>query len=258
MNYLSQLLDGRDLAGNPTVLDREVLLRDTLLTFIVDANPEGRSRAPEDWWDGSKYTHEEFLKFAFGMDEQGERFKRVDRWRTTEDHPQRVGIAYERVDETTYVEPNRDWGSSLFRLLFTLTERRRYDLLLDLHQTEFIGRPANATILLSVLWDDLPESVRAVTRATADAITAAWRRMPGVDPEEPHVVGYTGPQKTYLAQCWADINQSIPHLVVEVQNNTPRTPPELQRALSETAIRVGIETLQRQVVEGTHGAQETH
>ena len=74
-----------------------------------------------------------------------------------------------------------------------------------------------------------------------------------MDPEEPHVSGYTGPQKMYLAQCWADINQSIPHLVVEVQNNTPRTPPELQRALSETAIRVGIEELLRQAVEGTQG-----
>src|SRR5438309_1770552 len=46
LNYLSRLLDGHDLDGAPAQLDRERILRQTRLTFIADANPEGRSRAP--------------------------------------------------------------------------------------------------------------------------------------------------------------------------------------------------------------------
>jgi hypothetical protein len=244
MNVLSQLLDGCELDGMPTTLDRETILRETLLTFIPDANPEGRSRSPEDWWDGSKYTNEEFLKFAFGVDTStGERFKRVDRWRTTEENVSLVGIAYERIDETTYVEPNRDWGSSFFRLIHLLTARHRYDQFLDLHQTEFERSPHNCVILLPVLWEELPAVIRATSQTWADEITEAWRQMENAAPQPPRVLGYTGQQRAYLEQRWGALYRTYPHLTVEVQNNNPRTPADLQRRLSETAIRVSIERL---------------
>lgn len=244
LNYMRQLLLGSTLTGTPTTLDRERILRETLITFIPDGNPEGRSRAPERWWDGSKYDNSEFLKFAFGIDADGEtRFKRVDRWHTTEESPVRVGLAYERIDETTYVEPNRDWDSSLFRLLFRLTERHAYDLLIDLHQTEFIGQPYNATILLPVLYDELPANVRARVDSTADAINEAWSRLPGVLPRPPHLLEYTGQQRTYFVERWGRFDRAIAHMIIEVQNNTPKTPARLQWALSETAIRAGVDRL---------------
>jgi hypothetical protein len=241
MNFLSQLLDGCALDGTRTRLDRERILREALLTFLPDANPEGRSRAPEEWWDGSQYADEEFLKFAFGVDSQtGARFKRVDRWRTTEDQPARVGIAYERIDETTYVEPNRDWDSSFFRLVHRLTERHRYDRIMELHQTEFERTSNNCVVLLPVTWEALPEPVRVHSRAVADRITEAWRQVENAHPQEPRVLGYTGQQRAYFEQRWAEIDRSCAHLIVEVQNNNPRTPADLQRQLSETAIRVSV------------------
>src|SRR5438874_274242 len=115
MEFLSQLLEGHRLDGSPTDLDREAILRETTLTFIPDANPDGRARSPEPWWDGSRYSNEEFLKVAFGIDGRtGERYKRVDRWSLAEETPERIGIVYEPIDATTFVEPNRDWGSSFF------------------------------------------------------------------------------------------------------------------------------------------------
>jgi hypothetical protein len=244
MNFLSQLLEGRELDGTPTTLDREAILRETILTFIPDGNPEGRSRAPLDWWDGTQVTNEEFLKIAFGSDaETGARFRRVDRWRTTEFTPARIGIAYERIDAVTYVEPNRDWGSSYFRLFHALRERYRYDQILELHQTEFEDSPNNAVTLLPVLWDELPEAIRRTAGAWAEAITAAWRGMESAAPQAPYPLGYTGPQRAYFVARWGDVYRSVPTINVEVQNNNQRTPPDLQRRIAETAIRVSVERL---------------
>lgn len=244
MNVLSQLLEGCELDGSETSLDREAILRRTLLTFIPDANPEGRSRAPEDWWDGLRHTNEAFLKVAFGIDaETGERFKRVDRWRTTEDRPSLVGIAYERIDEVTYVEPNRDWDSSFFRLIHRLTERQKYDQVLDLHQTEFERSPHNCMVLLPITWDTLPDTIRGYSQAWAEEITDAWREMEDADPRVPIALGYTGQQRAYFEARWGAMYRACPHLTVEIQNNSPRTPPDLQRRLSEAAIWVSVERL---------------
>ncbi|MDQ3814495.1 MAG: hypothetical protein M3347_11155, partial [Armatimonadota bacterium] len=245
LNTLSQLLDGCALDGTASRLDRDSILRQTLLTFIPDANPEGRSRSPEDFWDGTKYSNAEFLDFAFGRDEAGQRFKRVDRWRTTEERCALIGIAYERIDEITYVEANRDWDSSFFRLVHRLTQRHRYHQFLDLHQTEFEGSPHNCVILLPVIWDDLPEAIRDYSRAWAQEITEAWSQVPAAHPQNPCPLSYTGQQRAYFEQRWGDLYRTLPCFAVEVQNNNPRTPPDLQRTLDETAIRVSVERLLR-------------
>ena len=46
MDFLAQLLDGKHLDGRPTDLNREELLRRTILTFIPDGNPDGRAGRP--------------------------------------------------------------------------------------------------------------------------------------------------------------------------------------------------------------------
>jgi hypothetical protein len=244
MNILNELLDGRQLDGSPTSLDRDTLLRETLISFIPDGNPDGRSRSPEDAWDGGAHTNDEFLMIAFGRDAAtGQRFPRVDRWQTTDHLVDPIGIIYEQIDETTYVEPNRDWGSSFFRLVHRLTGRHEYDQFLDLHQTEFGGGPINCEILLPVTWDELPESIRSVSGPWAEEITAAWRGMEGASPRAPAPLGYTGQQRAYFEQRWGDLYRSIPCLSVEIQNNSPHTPPDLQRRLAEAAIRTSLKRL---------------
>lgn len=246
MNYLSRLLEGHALDGSAAPLDRERILRETLLTFIPDANPEGRSRAPEDVWDGIKYSNDEFLKFAFGVDDStGQRFKRVGRWHTTEESCHLVGVAYERIDETTYVEPNRDWDSSFFRLLKLQRERYRYDQMIGLHQTEFENSPHNCVILLPIVWDDLPAVIRDYSLPWAQEITAAWQQIAGATPQEPRALNYTGEQRAYFEQRWGDIYREVPCFTVEVQNNNPRTSPALQLRLAEAAIEISVERLLR-------------
>jgi hypothetical protein len=243
MNFLSQLLEGCHLDDTPSALDRTLILGQTLLTFIPDANPEGRSRSPEAAWDGSKYSNEAFLNYAFGIDMDGNRFKRVDRWHAHEEQCARVGIAYERIAEDTYVEPNRDWESSFFRLVHQLTARHTYDQLLDLHQTEFENSSNNCEILLPVIWNDLPEHIRHLSAQWAHEITGAWEQIPGASPREPRPLGYVGEQRQYFEQRWGSIYRSLACLTVEVQNNNLRTPPDLQRLLAETAIQVSVERL---------------
>jgi hypothetical protein len=243
MNMLSQLLEGRSLDGAPSDLDSASILRKTLITFLPDANPEGRARSPEEFWDGTQYSNDEFLNFAFGVDHEGHRFKRVDRWRPEEEQCARAGIAYERINENTYVEPNRDWESSFFQLLHRLTQRHDYHQLLDLHQTEFENSADNCVILLPVIWHELPEEIRAYSQSWATAITQAWSQTPAARPQNPFPLSYQGQQKAYFEQRWGDIYRALPCLTVEIQNNHPRTPADLQRHLGEIAIRVSIERL---------------
>jgi hypothetical protein len=213
------------------------------LTFIPDGNPEGRSRSPEEFWDGSKYTNDEFLGYAFGIDTEGNRFKRVDRWHPSEEQCARVGIAYEKIEEDTYVEPNRDWGSSLFRLLHQVTARHTYDQLLDLHQTEFENSPHNCEILLPVIWEDLPDHIRQYSSQWAQEVTQAWALLPNASPREPQPLSYVGEQRQYFATRWGAIQRVVPYIAVEAQNNNPRTPADSQRLLAETAIQVSVERL---------------
>jgi len=68
MNAVCQLLTGKHLDGCPSTLVRDVLLERTVLTFIPDGNPYGRSRAPEPYWEGQRYSNTDFLHLVFGSD----------------------------------------------------------------------------------------------------------------------------------------------------------------------------------------------
>ncbi len=124
MDFLSQLLDRTHLDGRPTELACDELLRRSVLTFIPIGNPDGRARSPEDWWDGTKYGNDEFLKYAFGCEEDGQRCARVGRFDVSQHRPGRIGIVYERINDREYVEPNRDTDSTYFKLVHRLLARR--------------------------------------------------------------------------------------------------------------------------------------
>ena len=243
IDVINQLLTGVNLRGEPTDIDREEALRRLILTFIPVANPYGMERSPERWWDGTKYTNEEFLNIAFGVDQDGKRFHRYGRWCSLEHKPMRIGIVYEKVWHHTYVEPNRDWSSSYFKLLFKLLPEHKTNLLLDLHQTEFERSPYNAEVILPTLQDELPREIRRYNEEWGVKLVDALEKAGGMCKPEPRPLGYIGEQREYFVKYSGFIMRSIPMLTVEVQNNNERTPPRRQLELHEAVIKATIDRL---------------
>ena len=73
--------------GNPTCLDIEEVLSKTILTFNPIGNAQGRERAPVLYWDGSKYSNDEFWCWMRGEDPDnpGHMWKRLDIWDSREE-----------------------------------------------------------------------------------------------------------------------------------------------------------------------------
>ncbi|MCE5238475.1 hypothetical protein LLH23_08280 [bacterium] len=240
MNILSQLLTGHTLAGEPTALERDRFLAETLLCFMPDANPTGTAAAPVAAWDGSLYTNEEFWAWMRGVDpDNGLMWKRVDLWDDTKEEklPLRYGIVYEQISAHEYVEPNRHPRSSLFQGLQRLRQRYEWDRWLDLHQTEFVGSDRNCMVILPAGMDEQPAARQDIERSHAAAILQAWQEMPGARPimkAEP--LNYTGEQLQYFLNVWGEIRQGCNFLTTEIQNNSLLTPPPLQQQLNEVAI----------------------
>lgn len=241
MDFLAELLDGRHLDGRPTGLDREKILRRSVLTFIPDGNPDGRARAPEEWWDGRKHTNNEFIALAFGRTTEGKQFPRQGRWSTENQQPALLGFVYEKISQHEYVEPNRDRGSTFFKLVLRALDKARVALHVDLHQTEFANSKYNAMIILPFSQDDLSAEIRDANRRAAEAIIDAWRAI-GAEPvptAKPFRPGEE--QLRYFRKCWSDIYRTVPHVLVEVQNNNVRTPPAVQMQLAEASIAAAVE-----------------
>lgn len=247
LNFISQLLTGQHLDGTPTGLPREQILAETVLCFMPDANPAGTAAAPVEAWDGTQYTNEEFIGWAFGIDpETGKMWTRVDIWDDTVEDPlpTRYGIVYEQVSAHEYVEPNRHHASTLFRWLFELRERRTWDRLLSLHQMEFVGQTANALAILPCLYDEQPAHQQEAERAWAERIVATWAQLPHGNPlQEIKPLGYTGQQRQYFVDRWGDIYQDSIIVTSEIRNNSPLCPPPLQQALNEKAIEATVDEL---------------
>jgi len=244
-NIINMLLTGHALDGRPTQLDNERVLNECLLTFIIDANPEGTANAPVEYWDGSQYTNEEFWAWMRGPDpDTGKMWKRVDIWDDTKEDklPTRYGIVYEQISEHEYVEPNRHHSSTLFKWIFKLWERYDWDQMFSLHQTEFVGQEENCMIILPVLYDDQPEHLQEYEAQWAGAVVDAWSQLEGGRPiAQSKPLGYSGEQRQYFVDRWGDLYDKTAIITSEIQNNSPRTDPMLQMRLNEVAIRATIE-----------------
>jgi len=240
INVINQLLTGGDLEGRPTDIDRSVALNKLILSFIPDANPYGRAKSPEKWWDGTKCTNEEFLNIAFGVDEDGGRFHRYGRWCSLEHKPKTIGIVYEKVWDHVYVEPNRDWSSSYFKLMIRLLPRHKRNLFLDLHQTEFEKQPYNAEVILPAPQEELPGDIKRCNVKWGQYLIETLSKAGANVKSEPKPLGYTGEQREYFVRYGGIITRSTPTLTVEVQNNNSRTPPDLQLKLHEAVIKATI------------------
>ena len=245
VNVINMLLAGETLDGRPTEFDNERVLKQSLLTFLVDANPDGTARAPVEYWDGSQYTNEEFWAWMRGVDpDTGKMWKRVDIWDDTKEEklPTRYGIVYEQISEHEYVEPNRHHRSSLFQWIFELWKRHEWDQMFSLHQTEFVNQDENCMIILPCLYDEQPEHLQQYEMAWGQRLVEAWGEMDGGRPiPDIKPLGYTGQQRQYFVERWGEFYNKVPIITSEIQNNSPQTPPELQMRLNEVAIRETIE-----------------
>jgi hypothetical protein len=204
-------------------------------------------------------ANEQFFHWMFGSSSErpGERFPRVARWDARKvSPPALLGIAYEQVDAFTYVEPNRDYRSTLFRSFFDLDRRTGYDVWLDLHQTEFINSERNCAAFLPCCWDDMPQTYRDRTLSLAEAIHARWRREGGRAADAP-----TSPyrnndaQRSFLSRVWLPVTRRRVHLVTEVQNNSTRTPVGTQVALQMAAVDETMAWMAAQQGDGGHSRQ---
>jgi hypothetical protein len=246
MDILNQLLTGKDLAGEPARFDYRAARERLTLSFNPDANPGGRTWSPCVWWDGSRYSNDEFWTWMRGLDgHSGEMWKRVARWSLRQEHPLRRGIVYEQLNEHEFVEPNRDPGSSLVRLFRRLDARYDFRRAMHLHQTEFVNSDRNCMINLPVLQPELPPPVQVANLRWGRDVIARWTALGAAPVPEPRGFPYVRDTETvrWFRDCWGESQQRTPEIVVEVQNNNPRTPPELQLELERTAIVTTIEGL---------------
>jgi hypothetical protein len=245
MNFINQLLTGRHLDGSASdIQNREAILEKCVLSFIPDANPDGRSRSPVDYWDGTRYSNEEFWTFMRGRDPETKKmWKRMGRWSIREETPETIGIVYERVSEHEYVEPNRDFGSAYFRLIKRIGEKHGYGRWIDLHQTEFQNSKYNAMIILPIVQNELPNHIQAANMSWADEIVKRWKEASAEPRQESKPLGYTGEQGEYFRKAWREFMPMIPCITTEVQNNNTRTPPPVQAKLQEVAIEASVDLL---------------
>lgn len=245
IDVIEQLVTGKDLAGKATRLDVERALARTLLTFNPIGNPQGREAAPVLYWDGSRYTNDEFWCWMRGEDPDnpGKMWKRLDLWDTRmERHPRRIGIVYEQIDEFRYVEPNRSHLSSYLKLFFRMDKLFRYEYWLDLHQTEFVKSEHNCMVLLPI--KGLAEGdILAENTAWGERIVAAWTKAGYRPVPKPVHLGYTGEQAEYFRRTWGELHKRMRCISTEVKNNSPDATPQFQVETQAIAIQESIARL---------------
>ncbi len=254
MVELARALLGDGIYHDMDDMWRKDILSRFVITLVPDANPFGSHRAPVKFWDGSEIPNEKFFLWMFGEsgEKAGQRFPRVAHWDKREvTPPALLGIAYEQIDAQTYVEPNRDYRSTFFRSFFELDKRYKYDVWLDLHQTEFINSDRNAEVHLPTCYDDLSDELQAKHRALGEALHRRWRASGAVPKDKPQVPYRNNDiQRNFLTAVWLPISSRLVHLVTEVQNNHGKTPVSNQVYFQGVAM---LETLDWMV----HGHENT-
>jgi hypothetical protein len=236
IDVIEQLVTGKDLAGKPSALNRELIFAQTILTFNPMGNPFGSERAPYPYWDGSKVTNDRFHCLMFGEDPDApeKQWNRLDTFDIRKvKAPDPIGIAYEPIDEYTWVEPNRSQLSSYAKLFRRMNEQYPYKFWLDMHQTEFEhakyrhdGWSANA-IMFMPLEGLPPEPISQENRIWANEITDALNAA-GFHADPPIHLPYHGIQADYFRKNWGDVHQKLHHVSPEIKNNGADVPPERQ------------------------------
>jgi len=250
VEFLSQLISGRSLAGDCGTVPRERLLEEAVLTVIPAGNPWGLSRAPISAWDGKRYTNAEFWKIMKGVAADG--FSELP-WRPQFDDSDapasHVGIVYEQIGAASFGEPNRCKACSLWTLIDRLSDVHQYRQFLNLHQ----GMEAwtdHDTWLEFPTDEWLPDGAWRYSQDWSEHVLDAFEAVGGNPKRETgHYVEYRN-----AADGWSEDGRRVPWLIdwltlksgtseltVEVQNNNHRTPPAKQRLLAYAALVASAE-----------------
>ncbi|MFC1461492.1 hypothetical protein ACFLQR_03115, partial [Verrucomicrobiota bacterium] len=167
-----------------------------------------------------------------------------------------IGIVYEQVGPTEYAEGNRWKGTAFWQLIDTLTDRRRYDQFLNLHQglCDRVERWQEHDCWLEYPCDEwIPEAAQRYSEQWATHVCDAWEQSGGRPDRK---VGYyegfgsrpgwsedgSGTRRKWVID-WVTMKSGTPELTVEVQINSKNTPREKQLALSVSAIAASVDRL---------------
>ena len=209
-----QLVAGTHLDGSPSALPTAAILACSLITLLPDTNSQGRARSSPPCWDGTFCDNETFLRTAFGIAADGQRFGRYPQWRPSEHHPRQIGLVYECLEDDLYVEPNTSRLSTHSRVIDALFGEYRYTHMLDMHQHEFSEQAQ-----LPADFEDLPVADREGLLHWAEVLVLAWRRA-GAQPRPDAAMPYPGqPRQGLLAAFWRDRCPGMLRMLSEDRNN---------------------------------------
>jgi hypothetical protein len=248
-------LTGKDLLGRSAPFDASHFRRRFIVTLIPDSNPQGKRRLPFALTDGTQFDNADAQtvhKMYYGIRDGGP-FRRCPAWRMSEEHVESVGAIYEKISADEYVLPDMDSRSTVLRLLDALGFRYRYEMIGHMHQAEFPGREENCYCATSIEpWIAPP--MQELQDDWAKVVLDHWQRIGGrpIEQIDHHHWGpdawITDPVTGLVRKVGVDFTTLrflCPSLIMEVQTNDPRTPPEEQMHLHSAAIEASLTFLDR-------------
>jgi len=260
MNYLNEIITGRTLDGTATKLPREEILDKIRLTFIPLANPFGRKKSPVDWWDGSKYSNEEFGYIMKGrllnnppLGIVGEFWHYHPIFNQATDRLENIGIVWEKLSDSFYGEPHFYKGCAWWKIVEKLTSKFYYDLYIELHQGMEEWQDMD-TLVIHPREHWIPEVAIEYADKVEAKILENWKKV-GASPHPGDKDYYQRAGKGWLPDLdmpserfkmsgdWLSIKYGTPQLTIEVQNNNQQTDAEKQLLYQQAAIEACVAML---------------
>jgi len=260
MNFLNEVITGKKLDGSRSNLPREEILKRVRLTFIPVCNPYGRKKSPVDWWDGTKYSNEEFEYIMVGRLLGNPPVKIVNEFwhyhvifNQEVERLEEIGIVWEKLSDNLYCEPNTFKGATWWKLVEKLSDEFHYDQFILLHQgMEDWEKMDTLVIHPREYW--IPQKTIEYADRMENKVIEAWKNV-GASPHPGDKNYYERAGKgrspdlnkpDERRKCpldWIAIKCGTPGITIEVQNNNQRTPAEEQLLYEQTAIEACVEML---------------
>lgn len=260
MNFLNEVITGTKLDGSATMLPRQEILESVRLTFIPIANPFGRKRSPVDWWDGSKYSNEEFEYIMIGRLLNNPSVKIVNGfWHyhaffsQEVERLEEIGIVWEKLSDNLYCEPNSFKGATWWRLIERLAGEFCYDQFISLHQG-MEGWQEMDTLVIHPRERWIPRKTLKYADMMEERVIQAWKDVGAVPHpgdkdyyqragKERHPDMNNPDERRKAPPDWIAAKCGTPCIIIEVQNNNQRTPAAEQLLYEQTAIEACVEML---------------